>query len=121
MSNLPGKQINDTAIATRLFFENYGKTGEEFRPDDVSAAIGFFQGQGFEDDAAIPTALLILQKSKAESRPVFEILDTLKTLNGVQLSAIVARVLNQNRTSSSKIGFKSNIIIPKTIARNIVP
>lgn len=121
MSNLPEKQITDSALATRLFFENYGNLGQEFRPDDVSAAIGFFQSQGFKDDAAIPTALVILQKAKAESRPVFEILDTLKVLNGVQLSAIVARVLNQNRTSSSKIGFKTNSVIPKTIARNIVP
>jgi hypothetical protein len=121
MSNLPGKEINDSSIATRLFFENYGTVGQEFRPDDVSTAIGFFQEQGFQDDAAVPTALLVLQKAKAESKPVFEILDTLKKLNGVQLSAVVAKVLNQNRTSSSKVGFRTNIIIPKNIERNIIP
>lgn len=121
MSSLPGKEITDSSLATRLFFESYGKIGQEFRPDDVSSTIGFFQSQGFEADAAVPTAMLVLQKAKAESKPVFEILDSLQKLNGVQLSAIVAKVLNQNRASSSKVGFRTNIIIPKNIERNIVP
>ena len=37
---------------------------------------------------------------------VFELLDTLKGLESVQISAVVAQVINYNRPSTSTIGFR---------------
>jgi hypothetical protein len=121
MNNLPPKQTADSARATRIFFERYGRTGKEFNSDDVSSTIGFFQNRGFDDDAAILTSLNILKSSKRDRRPVFEILDTLKTFDGVQLSVIVSKILNQNRLPISALGFRNQASISDFVSRNIKP
>jgi hypothetical protein len=51
---------------------------------------------------------------------VFDLLDTLKGLNEVQLSTVVAEVLNYNRDSTSSIGFKRPESVDKLEKRNIV-
>jgi len=121
MNNLPSKFITDSAKATQLFFARYGQQGNEFKTDDVSAAIGFFQGNGFETDVAISAALEILKSSKQDNRSVFLLLDTLTKFNGVQLSVIVSKILNQNRLSISTLGFRSDVGIAESIIRNIRP
>jgi hypothetical protein len=121
MNNLSKINIADSARATRVFFERYGKLGKEFRPDDVSSVIGFFQSRGFDDDAAIAVSLNILKTAKRDRRPVFEILDTLKTFDGLQLSVIVSKILNQNRLSISSLGFRSQGGIAESVSRNIRP
>lgn len=121
MNNLPLKQTADSARATRIFFERYGKIGKEFKPDEVSGTIGFFQERGFDENAAVLTALNILKAAKRDQKPVFTILDTLKDFNGVQLSLIVSKILNQNRLPISVLGFRSQAGMTETIARNIRP
>jgi hypothetical protein len=121
MNNLPSNLITDSASATRIFFARYGQQGTEFKADDVAAAIGFFQNRGFELDAAISSALEILKSAKQDNRTVFRLLDTLTEFNGVQLSVIVSKILNQNRLSISTLGFRSDVGITESITRNIRP
>jgi len=121
MNNLISKPITDSAKATQIFFTRYGQLGKEFKPDDVAGSIAFFENKGFETDAAIQTALNLLRSAKQSKKPVFELLDTLKDFDGVQLSIIVARILNQNRIPISVLGFRSDIGITESITRNIRP
>lgn len=121
MSNLPGKVAADSAAATKLFFNTYGKAGLEFAVSDVDITINFFQTRGFETDAAISTSLILLQRAKQEQKPVYAILDTLKFYNGVQLSSVVARILNIGRQPTSMLGYKSAVSPPTTIERSILP
>ena len=121
MNNLPSKAITDSAKATQIFFARYGRQGKEFKPDDVSAAIGFFQNKGFETDVAISAALNILKSAKQDNRSVFLLLDTLTEFNGVQLSVIVSKILNQNRLPISALGFRSDVSVPDYVTRNIRP
>jgi hypothetical protein len=121
MNNLPSKPIYDSARDTRVFFSRYGQLAKEFKADDVAATIGFFQGRGFETDVAISAALEILKSAKQDNRSVFLLLDTLKEFNGVQLSVIVSKILNQNRLSISTLGFRSDAGITESITRNIRP
>lgn len=121
MSNLLSKNVTDSAKATRIFFERYGQVAAVFNSDDVAASIGFFQSRGFEEDVAILTALNILRAAKRDQTPVFRILDTLKAFNGVQLSVVVSRILNQNRLSISALGFRTDAGITESVARNIRP
>ena len=88
----------------------YGQQPLEFSANEVTAAIAFFQSRGFEDDAAILTAQVLLKQAKIDSVPVFKIIDTLTTFNGVQISAIVAEILNNNRGSSSTLGYRIQTI-----------
>jgi hypothetical protein len=121
MDNLSTKPISDSAKATRIFFERYGQSASEFKPDDVSGTIGFFQSRGFEEDVAILTALSILKAAKRDQTPVFQILDTIRTFDGVQLSVVVSRILNQNRLPISVLGYRSNTGITENVLRNIRP
>jgi hypothetical protein len=121
MNNLPSKLITDSAKATRIFFARYGQRVTEFKPDDVAATIGFFQNNGFETDVAISAALEVLKSAKQDKRSVYLLLDTLSEFNGVQLSVIVSKILNQNRLSISTLGFRSDVSIAESISRNIRP
>ena len=106
-TNLPPKTTEDSASATKLFFDEYGQAPLELNANEVEAAIGFFQSNGFDRDAAEVTAAVVLRQAKFENMPVFQLLDTLKAMDGVKLGALVTEILNNNRPSSSALGYKS--------------
>lgn len=117
-TNLPPVQIEDGAAATKLFFDTYGEEPLEFNATEVDACISFFISNGFGDDAAIVTSSTLLKQAKIENLPIYRILDTLKKADGLQLSALVAEILNNNRPATSTLGYR----VPSTqsnIARNI--
>lgn len=119
MASLPTSAKQDSASGTKLFFDQYGQQPLEFSANEVTAAIAFFQSRGFDDDAATLTAQVLLKQAKIDGTPVFKIIDTLKTFNGVQISAIVAEILNNNRNSTSTLGYKADVFEKQNQTRNI--
>ena len=61
-----------------------------------------------------------LEQAKIDNVNVFTLLDTLKGLNDIQLSTVVAEVLNYNRDATSSVGFKRPQTVDKIEKRNIV-
>jgi hypothetical protein len=119
-TNLPPVETGtDSAAATKLFFDEYGQSPLEFSANDVEAAIGFFMSNGFDRDAAEITAAVVLRQAKLENIPVFQLIDQLKTLDGVELSAMVGEILNNNRPSSSALGYKAANADDRFKTRNI--
>jgi hypothetical protein len=118
--NLPTEQSADSAAGTKLFFDTYGQQPLEFAANDISAAKAFFQSRGFDGDAATLTAIVLLKQAKLDNIPVFKIIDTLKTFNGVQISAIVAEILNNNRSATSTLGYKLLNVEKQNQTRNIL-
>jgi len=118
-ANIPVPPQEDSGAATKLFFDTYGKTPLEFNANEVTAAIGFFESAGFDKDAAEVTAAVLLKQAKLDGAPVFKLLDTLKKLSGVQLSALVGEILNNNRGSSSTLGFRIVNVDKENQTRNI--
>jgi hypothetical protein len=118
-TNLPPRVVEDSASATKLFFDEYGQAPLEFSANDVEAAIGFFQGQGFDRDAAEITAMVVLRQAKFENIPAFQLIDQLKGLDGMKLSALVGEILNNNRPSSSALGFRMGKVDDELKTRNI--
>jgi hypothetical protein len=118
---LPLLEVQDSAQSTKLFFDQYGIKPLEFSANDVSGAIGFFESKGFNNDAAISTASAILKQAKLDGIPVFQLLDTLKGFNNLQLSALVSEILNNNRTSTSTLGYRYDTVPKTEIVRNIAP
>lgn len=105
-TNLPSTISTDSATATKLFFDAYGEQPLEFNSTDVDATVGFFESKGFDRDAATITAVTLLKQAKIESQPIFQILDTLKGFSSLQISALVAEILNNNRPSTSTLGLR---------------
>lgn len=119
--NLPPIEKVDSAAGTKLFFDTYGVRPLEISANDINSTVGFFTSKGFEDDAAIVTATIIIRQAKIDGVPVFTIIDSLKDLNGLQLSAVVAQILNKYRPTTSSLGFKSTTVVKENINRNIRP
>ncbi len=119
-TNLPPPMSSeDSGAKTKLFFDEYGQSPLEFNANDVEATIGFFQGKGFDRDAAEITAAVLLRQAKLDTMPVFKIIDQLKGMDGLKLSALVGEILNNNRPSSSSLGFKMGNSDDEFKTRNI--
>jgi len=118
-TNLPPPVITDSAEATKIFFNSYGLPELEFNASEVDIAVGFFKSRGFEDDAALVTAAVILKQAKVDGISVKELLDTLRTFTGIEISGLIAEILNNNRSSISALGFRKSIGKIDLISRNI--
>lgn len=120
-TNLPPRDNNDSARATKLFFDSYGKVPLQFNANEVGAAQAFFETKGFDIDASALTAAVLLKQAKLDNMNVFEILDTLKGFNNIQLSALVAEIINNNRPATSTLGYRRTRANNETVNRNIIP
>lgn len=118
-TNLPAVNGQDSAAATKLFFDTYGRASLQFTATDVDATVGFFLENGFEQTAAIISASALLKQAKVERLSVFDILQSLRIGNGVQLSAIVSEILNNDRPSTSTIGYRDQTVTRNDISRNV--
>ena len=96
---------NKTDITTE-FFNNFYDIEISYNPSEVDAVIGYFLKRGFEKVSAINTASVLLQQAKIDELNVQQLIDTLKGVTDVQLSLIVAQILNFNREKTSVLGFR---------------
>lgn len=119
--NLPPVEKIDSAAGTKLFFDSYGKEPLEFSSNEVNATVGFFLSKGFAQDAANVTASTILRQAKIDGVKVFEILDQLKVYNGLELSAVIAQILNKYRGKTSTLGYRAVTVSKPNQTRNIRP
>ena len=118
--NLPPKQDTSSSDKVNRYFSTYYGYQLEFPSNDVDAVIGFLENKGSDTVAAQSTGSVLLQQAKIDGIKVFELLDTLKSLDRVQLSFTVAQVLNFNRQKTSTLGFKVSNNETPLEARNIM-
>ena len=117
-TNLPSQQVEDSAAGTKLFFNNYGQETLEFNANDVNSTVSFFEKNGFEKDAALVVATVLLKQAKIDGTPIYKILQSLEQFDGLGLSQVVGEILNNNRTPTSTLGFRTpNVKV--TQSRNI--
>lgn len=119
-SNLPVDNNADSAQGVRLFFNNYFNEAISFPAGEIDAVVGFFKKRGFDDLASNSTAIILLQQAKLDDVNVFTLLDTLKGFTEVQLSAVVAEVLNYNRQKNSTLGYKQQDTSDLLEKRNVL-
>ena len=104
-SGLPAETATEDTL---VYFNNYYSNNNtvSYLQNEVDAVIGYFLKRGFEKVAAVNTAGVLLEQSKRDSVPVFKLIDTLMGINDVQLSNIVAQIINANRRKTSSIGYR---------------
>tara|TARA_B110000503_G_C7145490_1_gene412738 strand:- start:615 stop:986 length:372 start_codon:yes stop_codon:yes gene_type:complete len=98
--------LNTSTELTPEFFNNFYNIEISYNASEVDAVIGYFLKRGFDKTAAINTASVLLQQAKIDNLNVQQLLDTLKGVTDVQLSLIVAQILNFNREKTSVLGFR---------------
>ena len=118
--NLPVKKDSSSSSKVKRYFNTYYETQLAYPSNEVDAVIGFLESKGFDRPAAQSTGAILLQQAKIDGIKVFELLDTLKTLDKLQLSYTVATVLNFNREKVSTLGFRVTNTNKPLEARNIM-
>ena len=119
MSNLPDTPKTDSGSKVKTYFDSYYYKQISYPSNDVDAVVAYFEKRGFQRTAAISVASVLLRQAKIDNVKIFEVLDTLKGLDSVELSSIVAEVLNANRPRISKLGYKLNPVLVQSELRNI--
>ncbi len=117
-TNLPSVSVEDSAAGTKLFFNNYGQETLEFNANDVNSTVSFFEKKGFEKDAALVVSTVLLKQAKIDGTPIYTILQSLQQFDGLGLSQVVGEILNNNRTPTSTLGFRTPDV-KVTQSRNI--
>ena len=104
MSNLP--QTFTVPADTKEFFNKFFTKPVSFPAAEIDATVAFFMKRGFDIESARSTAIVILNQARVDNVRVFQLLDTLKIQTDVQLSQIVAQVLNAYREKTSLLGYR---------------
>jgi hypothetical protein len=117
-SNLPSTTTSGSTV--KSFFDNLTNREITFSADQVDATTGFFIKRGFDTTGAGSVAIILLRQARTENVNVFTLLDTLKGLTDVQLSQVVAQVLNSSRDRTSLLGFRTVPVTNTYEARNIL-
>jgi len=113
-------KLSQTDNQVRQFFDRYYTEPLSYPASDVDAVVGFFEKRGFANAAAVSVSVVLLQQAKLDNVRVFALLDTLKGLSDIQISFVVAEILNFNRSKTSVLGLKNPPAPDNAEARNIV-
>ncbi len=122
-SNLPitNRQGLDSASATVKYFENYFNSPIEINNQITESIKAYFEKRGFSSSSAESIALIIVTQAKTDNFNPGLVIDSLSSLKDVELSSIVAEILNYNRFKSSALGTYITPVAADEIQRNILP
>jgi hypothetical protein len=121
MSGLPIRNISKRSDEdSRLFFDRYYTRTINFNDNDLNSIVGFFESKGFDKSSAIAVSVTLLNQAKLDDIKIYKLLDTLKGYQDLQLSAVVAEILNYNRKRTSAVGFRRTVVENKVEKRNII-
>lgn len=119
-TNIPVSQNTDSSAEVKQFFDKFFVHQVSFPSNQIDAVVGFFLKREFDTESARSTAIVLLNQARIDNVNVFELVDTLKGLTDVQLSQIVAQVLNAYREKVSLLGYRIAPIVDTYEARNIL-
>jgi hypothetical protein len=120
-TSLPTQEITDSGEEVKSFFDKYFRHQVTFPSNQIDAVVGFFLKRGFDVESARSTGIVLLNQARLDNVNVFQLLDTLKTVNDAQLSSVVTEVLNAYRGRTSTLGYKILTVEETTESRNIRP
>lgn len=119
-SNLPIEVSVDSSVEVKSFFDKYYSTAVSFPSNQIDAVVGFFTNNGFGTESANSISIVLLNQARADNVNVFELVDSLRSLSNVQLSQVVAQVLNSYRENTSLLGYRVAQIVDKYEDRNVL-
>jgi S-adenosylmethionine:diacylglycerol 3-amino-3-carboxypropyl transferase len=117
--NLPISESKGN-VSTKQFFDTFYTKQVSFPAGEIDATVAFFIKRGFDQSSAMSTAITLLNQSRLENVPVFSLLDTLKSLTDMQLSQVVAQIVNSYRENTSLLGYRVAPVTDQFESRNIL-
>jgi hypothetical protein len=119
-NNLPIITDNDSGAEVKQFFDKFFVSEVSFPSNQIDAVLGFFLKHGFDQESARSTSIVLLNQARVDNVNVFELVDTLKKLTEIQLSQVVAQVLNAYRENTSLLGYRIASLADNYESRNIL-
>lgn len=120
INNLPQSTAKDSSTEVKNFFDKFFLHEVTFPVTEIDATVTFFLKRGFDPDASRSVTIVLLNQAKNDGVSIFKLLDTLKGLTDLQLSQVVAEVLNNYREKTSFLGYKIAPIEDTFESRNIL-
>lgn len=117
-TNIPVR--TSSALSVNNFFNKFYNQTITFPSNQIDAVVGFFLKNNFDVESAKSTAIVLLNQAKVDKVNVFQLIDSLKVLSEIQLSQVVAQILNSYRESTSYLGHRTAPIADPYEARNIL-
>jgi len=117
-SNLPANKMQ--ADATVQAFDNYYLAPIELSASTLAAMVGFFTKSGFDATSAETVAVIIMKQAKKDGYNPMQILDTLSGITALEISALVAEILNYNRVKTSFLGYSKEFTPHDEVQRNVL-
>jgi hypothetical protein len=120
-TNLPVPQLSmDSSEPTKQFFDKFYTRPVSFPAAQIDAVVSFFLKRDFDQDSARSTAIVLLNQARIDNVDVFQILDTMKNLTDLQMSQVVAQILNGYRENTSLLGYRVASIENPFESRNVL-
>ena len=116
-SNLPASTNNNPMV--KAYYAYFNKP-LELEANVLNGMKGFFASRGFEESSAEAISVIIIKQAKSDGYNPMTLLDTLKGLDNVEISALVSEILNYNRFKSSFLGYARQFNTSSEISRNIL-
>ena len=120
-NNIPRSEIKSNSDLTVKVFDQYFQAPIDLNNNELIAMVGFFESRGFGKDSAESTAITILKQAKKDNYSSMQIMDTLSGLSNVEISGLVAEILNYNRFKTSSLGVSQIYSPADDVVRNILP
>lgn len=119
-TNVPPSQKFTGSDSVIQAFNTYNTKPLELQAVEFDAITGFFTGRGFDPQAAKAIAVTIIAQAKADGYNPMIVLDSLKGLDDVTLSALVTEIINYNRFKTSFLGYSNQYVPVAEVARHVV-
>lgn len=120
-NNIPQSRTESNSDLTVKVFDQYFQAPIDLNNNELIAMTGFFESRGFDKGSAESTALVILKQAKQDNYSSMQIMDTLTGLSNVEISGLVAEILNYNRFKTSSLGISQLYSPADDVVRNILP
>jgi hypothetical protein len=120
-NNIPITKIQDSADGTRYAIENFYGTNMPINASTLDALVGFFTSAGFNKISAETITNVLLYQAQIDGYNPMEVIENIKGLSGIELTALVTEILNFNRYKTSVLGLSVVYNTPSQISREILP
>lgn len=115
-SNLPSSKPTNEVVQVQDSLYN---RPFELEVSTLNSMKGFFESKAFDSNAAESISVIIMKQARIDGYNPMQILDTLRGLNEVEISALVSEILNYNRIKTSFLGYARQFNPNGEVLRNI--
>jgi hypothetical protein len=119
-NNIPNSSVPNSSRVTLRAFDAYFDTPFELSAVNFDAIKGFFTSRGFDESSSESITVIIMKQAKIDGYNPMTILDTLKGLDSVEISALVSEIVNFNRFKTSFLGYALEFTPYQEVVRNVI-